>query len=99
LLGGNERMRGYISAINELTIDESQRLQQELTELKVREDQIQKLRDEKDNEMQAMNIKYEELKVTLQSILSVISGPEQSANKNKIAQQLILHGNYKANRE
>lgn len=32
LLEGNERMRGYISAINELTRDESQRLQQELTE-------------------------------------------------------------------
>jgi integrase len=99
LLEGNERMRGYISAINELTIDESQRLQQELTELRVREDQIQKLRDEKDSEMQAMNIKYEELRLTLQNILWVISGPEQSANKNKIAQQLILQGNYKANRE
>jgi len=92
-------MRGYISAINELTIDESQRLQRELTELKVREDQIQKLRDEKDSEMQDMNIKYEELRLTLQNILSVISGPEQSANKNKIAQQLILKGNYKANHE
>ena len=29
----------------------------------------------------------------------IISGPEQSANKNKIAQQLIIKGNYKANRE
>jgi len=42
LLEGNDKMRGYISAINDLTIDESQRLQQELIELKERGDQIQK---------------------------------------------------------
>jgi hypothetical protein len=47
LLEGNERMRGYISAINELTIDDSQRLQQEVFELKERGDQIRKLRNEK----------------------------------------------------
>jgi seryl-tRNA synthetase len=97
LLEGNEKMRGYLSAINDLTVDESQRLQQELTELKVREDQIQKLRNEKDTEIQEMKQKYEEISSTLQNILTVISNSEQPADRNKIAQQLILKGIYKAN--
>jgi hypothetical protein len=49
------KIRGYISAINDLTIDESQRLQQELIELKERDDQIQELRKEKDTEIQGRN--------------------------------------------
>jgi hypothetical protein len=85
LLEGNDKMRGYISAINDLTIDESQRLQQELIELKDRDDQIQKLRKEKDTEIQ-------DIKQTLQTILTVISNSEQPVDKNKIAQQLILKG-------
>lgn len=55
MLEGNDKMRGYISAINDLTIDESQRLQQELIELKERDDQIQKLRKEKDTKIQGRN--------------------------------------------
>lgn len=81
-------MRGYISAINDLTIDESQRLQQELIELKENGDQIQKLRKEKDIEIQ-------DIKQTLQTILTVRSNSEQPVDRNKIAQQLILKGIYK----
>lgn len=55
MLEGNDKMRGYISAINDLTIDESQRLQQELIELKERDNQIQKLRKEKDTKIQGRN--------------------------------------------
>ena len=90
LLEGNDKMRGYISAINDLTIDESQRLQQELIELKERGDQIQKLRKEKD-------IEIRDIKQTLQSILSVISNSKQPVDRNMIAQQLILKGIYKTN--
>ena len=91
MLEGNDKMRGYISAINDLTIDESQRLQQELIELKERDDQIQKLRKEKDTEIQ-------DIKQTLQTILTVITNSELPAVRNKIAQQLILKGIYKANK-
>jgi len=70
-------MRGYISAINDLTIDESQRLQQELIELKESGDQIQKLRKEKDTEIQDIKQKYEEINSTLQNILTIISNSEQ----------------------
>jgi hypothetical protein len=49
------KIRGYISAINDLTIDESQRLQQELIELKREMIKIQKLRKEKDTEIQGRN--------------------------------------------
>jgi hypothetical protein len=34
---------------------------------------------------------------TLQNILTVISNLEQPVDKNKIAQELILKGNYKSN--
>ena len=45
-----------------------------------------KLRQEKDSEMQAMKLKYEEMESTLQNILTVISNLEQSVDKKKIAQ-------------
>jgi hypothetical protein len=44
-----------------------------------------------------MKQKYEEISSTLQNILTVISNSEQPADRNKIAQQLILKGIYKAN--
>jgi len=90
-------MRGYISAINDLTIDESQRLQQELIELKESGDQIQKLRKEKDTEILDIKQKYEEINSTLQDILTIISNSEQHFDRNRIAQQLILKGIYKTN--
>ena len=95
LLEGNDKMLGYISAVDDLTIDDSHRLQRQVSELKNEGDQIQRLRQEKDNEMQTMKQKYEEMSSMLQSILTVISNLEQPVDKNKIAQELILKGNYK----
>jgi integrase len=95
LLEGNDKMRGYISAVDDLTIDDSHRLQRQVSELKKEGDQIQRLRQEKDSEMQTMKQKYEEMSSTLQNILTVISNLEQPVDKNKIAQELILKGNYK----
>jgi len=97
LLEGNDKMGGYISAINDLTIDESQRLQQELIELKGRGDQIQKLRKEKDTEIQDIKQKYEEINSILQNILTIISNSEQSVDRNRIAQPLILKEIYRTN--
>ncbi len=97
LLEGNDKMRGYISAVDDLTIDDSHRLQRQVSELKKDGDQIQRLRQEKDSEMQTMKQKYEEMSSTLQNILTVISTLEHPVDKNKIAQQLILKGNYKPN--
>jgi hypothetical protein len=57
-----------------------------VSELREESDQIQKLRQEKDSEMQAMKLKYEEMESTLQNILTVISNLEQSVDKKKIAQ-------------
>jgi hypothetical protein len=88
-------MRGYISAVDDLTIDDSHRLQWQMSDLKKEGDQSQKLRQEKDNEMKTMKQKYEEMSSTLQNILTVISNLEQPVDKNKIAQELILKGNYK----
>jgi hypothetical protein len=53
----------------------------------------------KDSEMQTMKQKYEEMSSTLQNVLTVISNLEQLDDKNKIAQELILKGNYKPNRK
>ena len=44
-------MRRYISALDDLTIDDSHRLQRLVSELKKEGDQIQTLQQEKDNEM------------------------------------------------
>ena len=44
--------------------------------------------------IQSMKQKYEEMSVTLQSILSAIGNIEQPA-KNKIAKHLIMEGEYK----
>jgi integrase len=99
LLDGNEKMLGYISAVDDLTIDDSHRPQRQMSELKKEGDQIQRLRQEKDSEMQTMKQKYEEMSSTLQNILTVISNLEQPVDKNKIAQQLILKGNYKPNHQ
>ena len=57
-----------------------------MSELREEGDQIQKVRQEKDNEMQATKLKNEEMRSTLQHILTVISNLEQSVDKNKIAQ-------------
>ena len=51
LLEGNDKMRRYISALDDLTIDDSHRLQRLVSELKKEGDQIQTLQQEKDNEM------------------------------------------------
>jgi hypothetical protein len=64
----------------------SHRLQRQVSELREEGDQIQKLRQEKDNEMQAKKLKYEEMRSTLQNILTVISNLEHPVDKNKIAQ-------------
>ena len=57
-----------------------------MSELREEGDQIQKVRQEKDNEMQATKLKNEEMRSTLQHILTVISNLEQSVDKSKIAQ-------------
>ena len=54
------------------------------------------LRHEKDSEIQDMKQKYEEISSTLQNIITLISNSEQPVDRYKIAQQLILKGNYKA---
>jgi hypothetical protein len=44
LLKGNDNMRRFISAIDDLPIDDSHRLQRQMSELREEGDQIQKLR-------------------------------------------------------
>ena len=86
LLEGNDNMRGFISVIDDLTIDYSRRLQRQMSELREEGDQIQKLRQEKDDGIRATKPKYEEMRSTLQNILTVISNLEHPVDKNKIAQ-------------
>ncbi len=57
-----------------------------MSELREEGDQIQKLRQEEDNEMQVTKLEYEEMRSTLQNILTVISNLEHPVDKNKIAQ-------------
>ncbi|MDP9289332.1 MAG: hypothetical protein M3P08_14210 [Thermoproteota archaeon] len=56
-----------------------------MSELREEGDQIQKLRQEEDNEMQVTKLEYKEMRSTLQNILTVISNLEQPVDKNKIA--------------
>ncbi|PWU81022.1 MAG: hypothetical protein DLM72_09125 [Candidatus Nitrosopolaris wilkensis] len=57
-----------------------------MSELREEGGQIQKLRQEEDNEMQVTKLEYEEMRSTLQNIQTVISNLEQPVGKNKIAQ-------------
>ena len=57
-----------------------------MSELREEGDQIQKLRQEEDNEMQVTKLEYKEMRSTLQNIQTVISNLEQPVDKNKIAQ-------------
>ncbi len=85
LLEGNDNMRGFISAIDHRRHD-SHKLQRQMSELREEGGQIQKLRQEEDNEMQVTKLEYEEMRSTLQNIQTVISNLEQPVGKNKIAQ-------------
>ncbi|MGB0028183.1 MAG: hypothetical protein WBP64_15210 [Nitrososphaeraceae archaeon] len=69
---------------------EVKKLQTDISNMKSVEIEL----SEKDKEIQSMKQKYEEMSVTLQSILSVIGNVEQPT-KNKIAKQLIMKGEYK----
>jgi len=64
----------------------SHRLQRQVSELREEGDQIQKLRQEKDDGIHATKLKYEEMRSTLQNILTVISNLEHPVDKNRIAQ-------------
>ena len=86
LLEGNDKMRGFISALDDLTIDDSHRLQRQMSELREEGDQIQKLRQEKDDGIRATKLKYEQMRSTFQNILTVISNLEHPVDTNKIAQ-------------
>lgn len=57
-----------------------------MSELREEGGQIQKLRQEEDNEMQVTKLEYEEMRSTLQNIQTFISNLEQPVDKNKIAQ-------------
>jgi|GEM_PF-5439544 len=52
-----------------------------MSELREEGDQIQKLRQEEDNEMQVTKLEYKEMRSTLQNILTVISNLEQPVDK------------------
>ena len=69
---------------------EVKKLQTDISNMKSVEIEL----SEKDKEIQSMKQKYDEMSVTLQSILSVIGNVEQPA-RNKIAKHLIMKGDYK----
>jgi hypothetical protein len=93
-----ELLEDYLKAIQMLTInDDKLTLQKQVAELTERsraENYIIKGKlSERDNEIQSMKQKYEEMNSTLQNILSVISNMNK-VGKNDIARQLIENGMY-----
>ncbi|MFZ0327297.1 MAG: hypothetical protein WBQ25_10570 [Nitrososphaeraceae archaeon] len=80
-----------------MTISDEERMKVEVKKLQTDISNMKSVEielSEKDKEIQSMKQKYEEMSVTLQSILSVIGNVEQPT-KNKIAKQLIMKGEYK----
>ncbi|MGA9840852.1 MAG: hypothetical protein WBP64_14750 [Nitrososphaeraceae archaeon] len=69
---------------------EVEKLQTDISNMKSVEIEL----SEKEKEIQSMKQKYDEMSVTLQSILSVTGNVEQPS-KNKIVKQLIIKGEYK----
>jgi integrase len=90
-------LEDYLKAVSELTISDEERMKVEVKKLQTDISNMKSVEvelSEKDKEIQSMKQKYDEMSVTLQSILSVIGNVEQPA-KNKIAKQIIMKGEYK----
>ena len=90
-------LEDYLKAVSDLTISDEERMKVEVKKLQTDISNMKSVEielSEKDKEIQSMKRKYEEMSVTLQSILSVIGNIEQPA-KNKIAKHLIMKGEYK----
>jgi CRISPR/Cas system-associated protein Cas10 (large subunit of type III CRISPR-Cas system) len=90
-------LEDYLKAVSDLTISDEERMKVEVKKLQTDISNMKSVEiesSEKDKEIQSMKQKYEEMSVTLQSILSVIGNIEQPA-KNKIAKHLIMKGEYK----
>ena len=69
ILEGNDRMIGYIGAIDDLTINEENRLRIKVDELTQKHDEIQLMRAKHEHEMKAMR---EEMNQQLTQIMSII---------------------------
>ena len=90
-------LEDYLKAVSELTISDEERMKVEVKKLQTDISNMKSVEvelSEKDKEIQSMKQKYDEMSVTLQSILSIIGNIEQPA-KNKIAKHLIMKGEYK----
>ena len=60
LLEGNDKALGYVSAINELTINEESRLRKKLDELSEKKDEIEIMEIRHNQELKAMRLEMEE---------------------------------------
>ncbi len=90
-------LEDYLKAVSDLTISDEERMKVEVKKLQTDISNMKSVEielSEKDKEIQSMKQKYEEMSVTLQSILSVIGNVDQPV-KNKIAKHLIMKGEYK----
>jgi integrase len=90
-------LEDYLKAVSDLTISDEERMKVEVKKLQTDISNMKSVEvelSEKDKEIRSMKQKYEEMNVTLQSILSVIGNVEQPA-RNKIAKHLIMKGDYK----
>jgi hypothetical protein len=90
-------LEDYLKAVSDLTISDEERMKVEVKKLQTDISNMKSVEmelSEKDKEIQSMKQKYEEMSVTLQSILSVI-GDVEKPTKNKIAKRLIMKGEYK----
>ena len=68
-LEGSDKMPGYIAAIDDLTINEENRLRIKVDELTQKQDEIQLMRDKHEHEMNAIR---EEMNQQLTQIMSII---------------------------
>lgn len=69
LLEGNDKALGYVSAINELTINEENRLRKKLDELAEKKDELEIMESRHNQELKAMRLEMEE---KFQKIISKI---------------------------
>jgi integrase len=87
LLEGNDKMLGYIGIVDELTINDENRLRIKVEQLTERQSEIQLIRAKHEQEMRAMR---EEINLQFHQIMSII---RQNPKLSQIKPEVLLRNN------
>ncbi len=90
LLEGTKEVKGYLAAINDLTINDENRLQKKVEELKQQDDYnkyiIDKKMNEKDEQIKGME---KQIQTIMNTLGELMINQNDTATKNKLAKDLI----------